>query len=82
MFSIRRPQIVLMAAAVALVASIVVLPTLGRVFLPEFQERSLVIAANLYLGVSLDTTNQVGFAVEDALKNDSRFEALVQLGGD
>ncbi len=76
MFSIRRPQIVLMAAAVALVASIVVLPTLGRVFLPEFQERSLVIAANLYPGVSLDTTNQVGFAVEDALKNDSRFKVL------
>lgn len=75
-FSIRRSQIVLIAAAAALVASMVVLPTLGRVFLPEFQERSLVIAANLYPGVSLDTTNQVGFAVEDALKNDPRFEAL------
>jgi len=81
LFSIRRPKIILMAAGAALVASMLVLPTLRQVFLPEFQERSLVIAANLYPGVSLDTTNQVGFTVEDALKNDPRFEALVLRSG-
>ena len=75
-FSIRRPQIVLVGAVVAFVASIAILPSLGRVFLPEFQERSLVIATNLYPGVSLETTNQAGFAIQDALKNDRRFDAL------
>jgi len=29
----------------------------GRIFLPEFQERSLINAMNLYPGVSLETTN-------------------------
>lgn len=81
MFSIRRPKIILIAAGAALVASLLILPTSGRVFLPEFQERSLVVATNLYPGVSLDTTNQVSFAVEDALKNDPRFEALVLRSG-
>ncbi len=76
MFSIRYPQIIVAGAAIAFVASIVILPSLGRVFLPEFQERSLVIATNLYPGVSLETTDRVGLAIQDALKNDPRFDAL------
>ncbi len=49
-FSIRYPKMILLAAAIAIafVASILILPSLGRVFLPEFQERSLVIATSLY----------------------------------
>ncbi len=76
MFSIRFPQIILASAVIAFVASMVILPSLGRVFLPEFQERSLIVATNLYPGVSLQTTNQAGFAIQDALKNDPRFDAL------
>jgi CzcA family heavy metal efflux pump len=75
-FAIRRPKIILMAAAAAFVASMLILTTLGQVFLPEFQERSLVIATSLYPGVSLQTTNEADFAVQDALKDDKRFEAL------
>lgn len=75
-FSIRRPQIILIAAIASFVASMVILPTLGRVFLPEFQEKSLVIATSLYPGVSLDTTNSAGLAIQDALKDDKRFTAL------
>ena len=37
MFSIRFRQIVLVIAVVGFVASMVILPSLGRVFLPEFQ---------------------------------------------
>lgn len=76
MFSIRRPQIVLVAAIVAFVASMVILPSLGRVFLPEFQERSLVIATSLYPGESLEATNTANLAIQDALKDDKRFDAL------
>lgn len=75
-FAIQRPKIVLIAAAASFIASMLVLPTLGQVFLPEFQERSLVLATSLYPGVSLDTTNQADFVVQDALKNDKRFEVL------
>ncbi|MBP5973021.1 efflux RND transporter permease subunit [Brasilonema sp. CT11] len=75
-FSIRRPQIILIAAVASLVASMVILPSLGRVFLPEFQERSLVIATSLYPGESLEATNTANLAIQDALKNDKRFAAL------
>ncbi|MCU0533037.1 MAG: efflux RND transporter permease subunit [Hydrococcus sp. Prado102] len=81
MFSIHRPKIVLIVAIAGLVASAIVLPNLGRVFLPEFQESSLVIATSLYPGESLNATNQVGLAIEDALKNDPNFDAIAFRSG-
>jgi CzcA family heavy metal efflux pump len=75
-FAIRRPSIVLGVAIAALIASAIILPSLGRVFLPEFQERSLVISTVLYPGVSLETTNQISFAVQENLKADKHFDAL------
>jgi len=80
-FSIRYPKIILLAAAIVFVASIVILPSLGRVFLPEFQERSLVIATSLYPGQSLNATNQVGLTVENALKGDPSFGAIAFRSG-
>jgi CzcA family heavy metal efflux pump len=75
-FSIRFPTIILVVAGASLVASLVILPSLGRVFLPEFQEPSLVNTVLLYPGSSLEATNQVGFALEDALKDDKRFKTV------
>ncbi len=77
-FSLRRSQLILVLAAASLVAAIVILPSLGRVFLPEFQERSLVNTLTLYPGSSLEATNQAGYALQDALKDDPRFD-FVQL---
>ncbi|GFE68991.1 efflux RND transporter permease subunit [Chroococcus sp. FPU101] len=75
-FSLKFPQIILLIAVAGFVTSLVIFPSLGRVFLPEFQERSLVIATSLYPGVSLETTNQADFAIQEALKNNPRFDAL------
>ncbi len=75
-FSMRFPTIILAVATASLVTSLVILPSLGRVFLPEFQEPSLVNAVLLYPGSSLEATNQVGFAMQDALKNDKRFKSV------
>ncbi|MEW6496283.1 MAG: efflux RND transporter permease subunit, partial [Cyanobacteriota bacterium] len=75
-FSIHFPSIILMLAGASFIASMIVLPSLGRVFLPEFQERSLVNAMLLYPGVSLEVTNQAGFVLQEALKNDPRFETI------
>jgi len=80
-FAMRRSQLILTIAAASLVAAVVILPTLGRVFLPEFQERSLINAINLYPGTALETTNQVGFAMQDALKDDPRFNAVALRSG-
>jgi CzcA family heavy metal efflux pump len=76
MFAVQWPKVVIFAATAALVAAIVILPSLGRSFLPEFQERSLINAINLYPGGSLEATNQVGFAIASALKDDKRFEVI------
>ena len=74
--AIYRPKVILFAAIAALVASLVILPGLGREFLPEFQERSLVNAMLLYPGSSLGATNQSGLAMQDALKDDPRFQTV------
>lgn len=73
-FSMRYSGIVLAASAAMLVATLIVVPSFGRIFLPEFQERSLVNAMMLYPGVSLETTNYAGLAMQEALKGDRRFQ--------
>ncbi|WP_074163283.1 efflux RND transporter permease subunit [Nodularia spumigena] len=75
-FATGFPKVILVVATASLIASLVILPTLGRVFLPEFQESSLVNAMVLYPGSSLEATNQVGFALQDALKDDPRFKTV------
>ena len=72
-FSMRFSGIILSLAVASLVAAIVIVPSLGQVFLPEFQEQTLVNTLMLYPGVSLEATNSAGFALQDALKNDPRF---------
>jgi Cu/Ag efflux pump CusA len=75
-FANRFPTLILVVAGASLVASLAILPSLGRVFLPEFQEPSLVNAMLLYPGSSLEATNQVGIAMQDALKEDKRFKTV------
>ena len=75
-FAMRRAKIVLAIAVASLVASLIVFSSLGRVFLPEFQEPSLVNAMLLYPGVSLEATNQSGLAMQEALKDDPRFTTV------
>lgn len=75
-FSIRRPKIVLIAAIAGFVASLIILPSLGKVFLPEFQDRQLVNAVILYPGESLEATDQVAIALQDAFKNDKRIDSI------
>ncbi len=75
-FATRSPNIILVVAGASLVASLAILPSLGRVFLPEFQEPSLVNAMLLYPGSSLEATNQVGMVMQDALKEDKRFKTV------
>jgi cation efflux system protein involved in nickel and cobalt tolerance len=72
-FSIRYSGIILSFTVASLVAAFIIVPSLGRVFLPEFQEQTLVNTLLLYPGVSLEATNSAGDAIQDALKDDPRF---------
>lgn len=77
-FSMRRSTLIIAAALGITAASFAIIPGLGRIFLPEFQEQTLVNTLMLYPGSSLDATNKAGFVVEESLKNDPRY-SYVQL---
>jgi nickel/cobalt tolerance cation efflux system protein len=66
--AMAAPRRVLAIALVLVVATALVIPTLGRVFLPEFREKSLVNSMILYPGVSLEMTNRAGLALTRALQ--------------
>ena len=72
--SLRAPQIILALALAILVAAVAVVPSLGRVFLPEFQEKSLVNSMVLFPGVSLDITNGAGRALSNSLQDNPLYE--------
>jgi cation efflux system protein involved in nickel and cobalt tolerance len=73
-FALRRSGIILSSAIALLVAALLIVPSLGRIFLPEFQEQTLVNTLSLYPGSSLNATDRAAFVMEDVLKNDPRFE--------
>ncbi len=72
--SMRSPQIILGFALASLVAAFAIAPSLGRVFLPEFQEKSMVNSMVLFPGVSLDMTNRAGMALYTSLKDNPLFD--------
>jgi len=71
---LRSPQRVLAIALALIVATTLILPALGRVFLPEFREKSLVNSMVLYPGVSLEMTNRAGLALTRSLQDNPLFE--------
>ena len=73
-FSMRAPQIILALALAALVATAAIVPSLGRVFLPEFQEKSLVNSMVLFPGISLDITMGAGKALANSLQDNPLYE--------
>jgi cation efflux system protein involved in nickel and cobalt tolerance len=73
-FSLRRSSVILSGAIALLVAALLIVPSLGRIFLPEFQEQTLVNTLSLYPGSSLNATDQAAYVMEDVLKNDPRFD--------
>ena len=72
--AVASPQRVLAMALALVIATTLILPALGRVFLPEFREKSLVNSMVLYPGVSLEMTNRAGLALTRSLQNNPLFE--------
>ncbi|MDE2773748.1 MAG: efflux RND transporter permease subunit [Gemmatimonadota bacterium] len=66
-WALRRSGRVLIGSALLLVATVAVVPTLGREFLPEFQEGSLTLALISVPGTSLDESDGIGGRVERRL---------------
>ncbi|MEI6332112.1 MAG: efflux RND transporter permease subunit [Pseudanabaena sp. ELA645] len=75
-FAMRRSQIIIGLAAASILLSAIVVPSFGRIFLPEFQEQSLVNTLLLYPGSSLEATNSAGSVLENKLKDNPNFQNI------
>lgn len=62
---IKKP--ILVIALALFVGAVLLLGTLGRSFLPEFNEGSLVVSVTSLPGISLEESNKIGTRVEQAL---------------
>jgi CzcA family heavy metal efflux pump len=64
---LARPVPVVAGAAALVVAAVATFPLLGRAFLPEFQEGTLVVSALTVPGTSLDESDAIGRRIEEIL---------------
>jgi CzcA family heavy metal efflux pump len=64
---LRFPGLVLVASVITLVLTLLVLPFLGRAFLPEFNEGSLTLSVLTVPGTSLQESNKIGQLAEQIL---------------
>jgi CzcA family heavy metal efflux pump len=80
-FSFRCPVLIISSSLILTIAAIAITPTFGRLFLPEFQEQTMVNTLSLYPGVSLAATTQAGHVIETALKTDRRFSFIQTRAG-
>lgn len=67
--ALNHKRILLFASLALFIISLLVFTTLGRSFLPEFNEGSLTIGAVNKPGTSLDQSNELGNLIEWELRN-------------
>jgi len=63
----KYPSVVLGGVAIAFVASMLLVPFMGRSFLPEFNEGTLTVNMVTLPGTSLEASDRLGRRVEEAL---------------
>ena len=67
--AVHRPAIVTLAAVALLAGALVLVPRLGRTFLPEFNEGALTINVMTLPGTSLAESDRMGREVEQRLRD-------------
>lgn len=80
-FSLGRPGLVLVGAAVLFLVSIIPLFSLGKEFLPAFDESNLIVAANSVPGTSLLLTTKTGASLTKHLTSHDSVLAAGQRAG-
>ena len=65
--ALRHPRGIIGGAALVVLAALAAVPFLGRAFLPEFNEGTLVISALTLPGTSLDESDAMGRRIEQIL---------------
>jgi cation efflux system protein involved in nickel and cobalt tolerance len=75
-FALRQSTLIIGFALASLVMAAILVPSFGRIFLPEFQEQSLVNTLLLYPGSSLAATNSAASVVESKLKGNPNIQSV------
>jgi len=65
--AIAHPRVVVVAAVAVLAGAVALVPSLGRTFLPEFNEGALTVSAVTLPGTSLEQSDRLGRRVEQVL---------------
>ena len=66
--AVERPKTLFVVTGVALVAAVLLLPTLGRSFLPPFNEGSFTVNVSALPGVSLAMSDSIGRRAEALIR--------------
>jgi CzcA family heavy metal efflux pump len=79
--ALRRPYWVMGLTLALLAVSLALIPTLGRSFLPEFQEGNFVIAVTTLPGTSLDESMRLGRRITTLLRRHPEVISVAQRAG-
>lgn len=80
-WTLPHPKIVLSGAAVILVLSLLLLPLMGRNFLPEFNEGTATIGVAGAPGISLPASDALGKKIEEAILSVPEVKSTVRRTG-
>lgn len=79
--TLPRPIAVLSSAALLLILSLLLLPLMGRNFLPEFNEGTATIGVAAAPGISLAASDQLGRKIEEAILSVPEAKSTVRRTG-
>lgn len=80
-WTIRRRKAVLIGLAVVLVGTGVVFSTLGRSFLPPFNEGSFTVSVSTLPGISLEESDKIGRRTEEVLLSIPEIQTVARKTG-
>lgn len=79
--ALKRPGMVIVAAVILLITSLVTIPFLGQSFLPEFHEGNFILAVQSLPGTSLDESMRLGYLITQKLRKYPEVVSVSQRAG-
>lgn len=80
-FTLRHPKKILSLSLLALAGTLMIVPFLGRSFLPEFNEGSFTLNVVTLPGTSLDESNKIGRLVEEIVLSHKEVKSTARRTG-
>lgn len=79
--TIHHPKLVMTFCAVLLLGSLMLLPFMGRNFLPEFNEGTATIGVAAFPGISLKASDELGTKIEQAILSVPEVKSTIRRTG-